>query len=164
MAVTGYLSERDKYNVNNKLSAKVARDADLGTVVDQARRVQRFTISYSDLVDGSAVVFGEFIPDNAVVTRTWYEVITTFVGDTDDSSTIKLGLEDQDNDVVAAVAISDVSNPWDAGFAAGIQDDTVANFLKLSAQRKLAATWTSNADSALTAGLMYVFVEWVQGG
>lgn len=159
----GYLSAKNKYNVNNKLSAKVANDALLGTVADEAKRVQRFSVAYSDLTDGTAVLFGTAIPDNAIITRAWYDVTTTFVGDTDDGSTLKFGLEDQDNDVVAAAAISAVGNPWDAGQAEGIQDGAAANMIKLTAARQLACTWTSNTDSALTAGALDMFVEWVQG-
>ena len=159
----GYLTSDEKWKVNNKLSAKVANDVLLGTVVDESKRVQRITVAASSLTDGSAVLFGTAIPDNAIITRTWYDVTTTFAGDVDDSSTIKIGLEDQDNDVVAAIAISNVANPWDAGQAEGIQDGTAANMIKLTAARQLAVTWTSNADAALSAGSMDVFVEWVQG-
>lgn len=162
MARTGYLTEKDKYNLSNRLGRRAAKDADLGTILDQAVRVQRISVAYSDLTDGSAVLFGTAIPDNALIKKVWYYVNTTFVGDTDDSSTIKMGLEDQDNDVLVAVAISAGGNPFDAGGHDGVQDGAGANMIKLSAARQLAVTWTSNADSALTAGSMEVYVEWVQ--
>lgn len=161
-STTGYLSVKDKYNLNYKRGT-VNSDVLMGTVVDQAQRVQRVTVGYASLVDGSAVTFGEYIPDNAIITQVFIDVTTTFVGNVDDSSTIKMGIEDQDDDTVAAVAISNGANPWDAGIKAGIQVDTAATMVKLSARRKLAVTWTSNADSALTAGSMDVFISWVQG-
>ena len=169
------ISNAQAYNLDNKLGRRAAKDASLGTTLQtleakadatqavHVKQVQRINVAYGSLTDGVAALFGTAIPDNAIIVRTWYEVTTTFAGDTDDSSTIKIGLEDQDNDVVAAAAISAGGNPWDAGFAEGIQDGTAANYIKHSAARQLAVTWTSNADSALTAGVMDVYVEWVQG-
>ena len=159
----GYLSAKNKYNVNNKLSAKVAKDAALGDLCDQAYRVQSMVVTYSELTDGVAVLYGTAIPDNAIITKVWYDVTTTFVGDVDDSSAISMGLEDQDNDALVAVAISAGGNVLDVGIHAGVQVGTAATMIKLTAARQLAVTWDSNADAALTAGVMEVFVEWQQG-
>jgi hypothetical protein len=82
-----------------------------------------------------------------------------------DTSTLSIGLEDQDVDVVAAVDIADGGDPWNSGLHEGIQDGTLAAALKLTAARQLAVTWDAgtNDATALTAGAMDVFVEWVQG-
>lgn len=118
---------------------------------------------------GVAALFGTAIPDNAIVLQAFYEVTSTFVdngtaGDAD-SATIKLGIEDQDNDLLAAVAISDGANPFDAGIKALIPVDTIASAIKLSTARQLAVTFTAGTgdSTALTAGAMNVFIKWVQG-
>lgn len=131
-----------------------------------AVKVHRYDVGFADLNtagSGVALLLGTAVPDNAVVLRTYIDITATFAGDGDDSSTIKIGLEDQDNDVVAAAAIK-TGTPWDAGLHEGIQDGTMANALKLTAARQLAVKWTAVAtDTALTAGAMTVFVEFVVG-
>lgn len=102
---------------------------------------------------------GVTIPDNAVLTRSWYEVLTTFTSATD-AATIALHANSA-NDIKSAVAISNGANPFDAGFVEGIQDGTAAAFVKLSAARELTATV---AVEALTAGKLILFVEYVIGG
>jgi len=134
--------------------------------------VSNFSVGFAALnaaTTGVAALFGTAIPDNAIIKQVYYDVVSTFIdngtaGDAD-SATIKIGLEDQDNDVLAAVAISDGGNPFDAGIHAGIQVGTAATMIKLSAARQLAVTWTAGTgdSTALTAGAMNVFVEWVQG-
>ena len=110
---------------------------------------------------------GGTIPDNAMVVKCWYEVTTTFSGDGDDSSLISIGIEDQDNDVVAAAAIK-TGTPWDAGsFVECIQSaiDDPTNFLKLTAARQIAVTVDyATSDTVLDAGAMKVFALYLVGG
>jgi hypothetical protein len=120
------------------------------------------TIAYTNLVDGVAVEFGADIPDNAIIIGSMIEVLNTFVGDVDDSSTLSIGVNDN-IDIVNAIAISDVSNPWDAAIRAGIPL-APGSAVKLTAARKIKVRWTSNADAALTAGSMKVFLTYVVGG
>jgi len=133
-----------------------------------AKKLTVATVTAANLVaagSGVAVLAGVAIPDNAIITRTFYEVTTTFAGNGDDASTIKIGIEDQDDDTVASIAISNGGNPWDAGLHEGIQDGAMANALKLSAARQVAVKWTiGGTDTTLNAGSMMIFVEWVQGG
>lgn len=102
---------------------------------------------------------GVYLPDNAIVQRTWYEVLTTFTS-ADDSATIALGADtDSEAGIKAAIAISNVANPYDAGLHEGIQDGAVANALtKLTAQRELCATV---AVQALTAGKARIYCEYI---
>jgi len=99
---------------------------------------------------------GVTIPDNAVVTRTWYDVITTFQSAGADAGTIALKAEGA-NDVVSAVAISDGGNPWDAGLHDAIQTGAASAFVKTTAARELTATV---AGQALTAGKLVLFAEY----
>lgn len=101
---------------------------------------------------------GVYIPSGAIVTRAWYQVKTTFTSATD-AGTIAIEVQSA-NDVVSAIAISDVSNPWDAGFKAGIEDGTVTHMLSTTAERELTATV---AVEALTAGKLVLFVEYIPG-
>ncbi len=139
---------------------------------DGAVKLARASVLYSDLntaTTGVAFLTGPTIPNNAIIKQVYYEVLTTFVDNgtagNADSATIKLGIEDQDNDELAAVAISDGGNPFDAGIHAGISVGTAATMLKLSAARQLAVTWTAGTgdSTALTAGSMDVFIEYVVG-
>jgi len=57
---------------------------------------------------------GVFIPDNAIITHAFYEVNTTFTSAGADAGTIAIHVESAD-DLVAAIAISDATNVWDAG-------------------------------------------------
>jgi len=99
------------------------------------------------------------LPDNAIVTRCWYEVQTTFKSATD-AATISLGIATDDvAGLVAAIAISHVSNPWDAGYHDGIQDGTAANFSqKTTDSRTIDAVVNGEA---LTDGLAEIFIEYI---
>lgn len=114
------------------------------------------------------------IPDNAVVTRVFIDVITTFTDGDTDAATIAVHLQSA-NDVVAAIAISDASNVWDAGIrgskigypnygADAAHDSAVevaalhaASYLKMTAEREVTVTV---AGVALTAGKANIFVEY----
>lgn len=116
---------------------------------------------------------GVFLPTKAVVTRFWWDVITTFTSATD-AATIAVKAQAA-NDLVSALAISDGQNIWDAGIHAGLPGfpnygadaahDTqvevaalfAATFIKLTAAREIIATV---AVEALTAGKAVFFVEY----
>ncbi len=99
------------------------------------------------------------IPNKAFVTGMWYFVATTFTSATD-AATIALSIEGAD-DCVSAIAISDVSNPWDATSlpVEGIPViETTSTWLATSQARAITATV---AIEALTAGVMHVWVEYI---
>lgn len=101
---------------------------------------------------------GTVIPDGAVVTRTWFEVLTTFTSTTTDNATIALALNTA-NDIVTATAIKTSGDKWDAaGFVAGAQVNTEATFLKLTANRELLMTVGTDT---LTGGKIKVYVEYI---
>lgn len=103
---------------------------------------------------------GVYLPDNAIITRAWYEVLTTFADGVDDSATIALSIPTDDvAGIVAATAISAGGNVWDAGNHEAIQTGTAANFSeKCTAERELTATV---AVAALTAGKLRLYAEYV---
>lgn len=116
-----------------------------------------------DATGGKAVAsygLGVVLPDNAIITRSWYEVITTFTSAGADAGTIALGIPTDDvAGIVAALAISNGGNIWDAGLHEGIQDGAAANMsVKTTAARELTA---DVAVQDLTAGKLVLFCEYV---
>lgn len=119
---------------------------------------------------------GVFVPDNAIVTRCFYEVNTTFTS-ASDTATIAIMIEGA-NDVVSAIAINDGTNPWDAGIhgtivgsptlGADAAHDTAievgaliaASFIKVDGQEEV--TFTVGTD-VLTAGKLTLYIEYVMG-
>lgn len=126
------------------------------------KQVARATYDFS--VHGGAIStigLGVTLPDNAIITRSWYEVITTLTSTTGpDDATVAIGLPTDDvGGIVAAIAINDVGNPWDAGLHEGIQDGTVAAFsVKTTAAREISV---DIAVDPVTAGKFIVFCEYV---
>ena len=127
------------------------------------KHVARATYDFD--VDGGAIStigLGVKLPNNAIVIRAWIEVVTTCTSGTD-AATIAIGINTDDvAGIVAAIAISDATDPWDAGNKEGIQDGTAANFsVKTTAARELEI---QIAVEALTAGKFILFAEYVIGG
>ena len=121
----------------------------------------------------AAYGLGVYLPDNAVVTRAWYDVVTTFTSAGADAGTIALHVQGA-GDLVVAIAISDASDVWDAGVHACLPNNfaldgnamtqlamgaaRAAECIKLTAERELTATV---AGQALTAGKLVLYVEYV---
>lgn len=98
------------------------------------------------------------LPDNAVITQGFYYVATTFTSAAD-TATISIGHADDAAGIIAAIAINDGSNPWDAGWFDCIQDGTAANVsTATTAARPILFTV---AVQALTAGKLILFLEYV---
>lgn len=122
---------------------------------------------YDFSVDGGAqgaVVLADSatIPDNAVVTAVSYDVLTTCTSSTD-ASTISLTLP-TDGALTTAIAISDGSNPWDAGVQSALTGGgafgTAPTTLKTTGARAIGITIAGGED--LTAGKIVFAVEyWV---
>jgi hypothetical protein len=117
---------------------------------------------------------GVYIPINAIVTNTWWDVITTFTTAGADAGTIAIQVQAA-GDVVAAIAVSAAGDVWDAGIHGGLHgsaaEGTVAgdtaildaarkagSYLKTTAEREVSVVV---GGQALTAGKMVVFVEYV---
>ena len=134
----------------------------MGADGKQRGRILRATFDATGgLAMNADYVLGVFLPDNAVITRAWYEVLTTFQSATD-ACTIAITIPTDDvAGIVAATAISAVGDIWDApGYYECIQDGTAAEFSeKTTAQREI--TVTLAAGEALTAGIFMLFCEYV---
>jgi len=101
--------------------------------------------------------FGPEFPDNAIISRAWYYVVTTFQSPTGpDNASVGIGFPTDDvGGIVAPITINHGGSPWDAGAFEAIQDGTVTNFSNiLTDARQL------NLEvgvEAITAGRLYVF-------
>ena len=129
-------------------------------------KISRTTFDFA--VDGGShnTVYdmGVDLPDNAVITRAWYEVITTFQSGGTDAVAMSIGLPTDDaNGIVAFTSISsDVGDVWDAGYHEAIQTGTAANFsTKTTAARAVTFSISSSAAGDLTAGKLVLFLEYV---
>lgn len=100
------------------------------------------------------------LPDNARITRAYYEVQTTFTSATD-TATIAISIPTDDvAGIKAAIGISNVANPWDAGLHECIQTGTMAT----AAEKTTAATRSVQVTltmEALTAGKLALVIEYV---
>jgi hypothetical protein len=142
-----------------------------GTVPKVA--VATYDVSGGDSGATAAHGLGVYIPDNAIITRAWVDVVTTFADGASDSATIALSVQGA-GDLVAAIAISNASNVWDAGVrgtkvgAFALDGNALtqvamaaagaATLIKTTAVREITATV---ATAALTAGKLNVFVEYL---
>ncbi len=80
---------------------------------------KQFLVNYDFAVDGGAqgtvaITGAQEIPDNAVVWVESYDVLTTFTSGGADAATVALQLP-TDGPLTTAIAISDGTNPFDAG-------------------------------------------------
>jgi len=98
------------------------------------------------------------LPDNAVVTRTWYEVFTNFSSATGVSS---LGLSIPTDDAQGLVAFALASSTgFGVGYHEGIQVGTAATFAeKTTAEREI--TFDIASTENLLAGKGTFFIEYV---
>lgn len=161
-----------EYQVKNK--SGITRTKREGTVVRELA-VATFDPSGNTAERPVAAYgLGVYLPDNAVITMAWIDVITTFTSAGADAGTIAIHIQSA-NDVVAAIAISDASNVWDAGihgskigFPALADTGTqtallvaalfAGSMLKTTAVREITATV---GGQALTAGKANIYVEYV---
>lgn len=106
----------------------------------------------------SAIDLGVTIPDNALIVGSSVDVITTATS-AGDAGTMALSVEGA-NDIVAAVAINDAANPWDAGSgpALVVNPTDADTHVKTTQPRQVTATI---AAEAFTAGKFVVYLFYV---
>lgn len=122
--------------------------------------VARATYDYAEHGGAiSAIGLGVTLPDNALVIGGFIDVITTCTSEGADGGTMAISVEGA-NDIVSAIAISDGSNPWDAGKKAIIPKSNTpeSTSVKTTAARAITATI---AAQTFTAGKFVVFLHYV---
>ena len=140
-----------------------------GTTTSSAFKIaggeeQVLAATYEVAVDGgtheSSYGLGVSLPDNAVVTRTWYEVFTNFSSATGASS-VGLSIPTDDaQGLVAFAIISATAANFAAGYHEGIQVGSAATFAeKTTAEREITFDIASTED--LLGGKGTFFIEYV---
>ena len=150
----------------NALTVKKVLTAEFDTAGTDSAGVSNKTIA----THGSGV----YLPDNAIITKVWYDVITTFTSATD-AGTIAIHAAGA-NDLLNAIAIDDASAVFDAGMHHGIpgsyalgadaDHDTAlevgalkaGSFIKLTAEKEIIFTV---AVEALVLGKLVIYVEYM---
>lgn len=147
--------------------AVAATPAEINTVCDETlattdglQRLHLARATYDFAVDGgaiSAIGLGITLPDNAVICGGFIDVATTCISATD-AGTMAISVLSA-NDIVSAIAISDVSNPWDAGLQAIVPKANTpeSTGIKLTAAKEVTATIAVEAFTAgkFTVNLFY---------
>lgn len=153
----GQVTTRQKYDFNHYLGPAAFTNT-LGTVLD--RKLNLLRAQYDFSVDGGSQILVTpsstvVLPDNAIITQSWVEVITAFLPATT-ASVISVRTEAA-LDVLASTAASTLS----AGtIIAGASTGTAANFKKMSAERTLKV---DIASASITAGKMDIYIQYVRG-
>ncbi len=117
---------------------------------------------YDFAVNGGAIGaigLGVTLPINAIVIGGFVDVVTTCTTAGANAGTMAISVEGA-NDIVSAIAVSDVSNPWNAGKHAIIPKNNTpeSTGIKLTVARQITATI---AAQAFTAGKFNVFLDYV---
>lgn len=157
IASTGVATVADLAVTEGKLSAYTADAL-------HANRIARATFDFA--VDGGShntdYDMGVDLPDNAVVTRAWYDVITTFQSGGSDAAVLGIGILSDDAQGLVAFASISSGTPWDAGFHEAIQSGAASNFsTKTTDARAVTFSISSTAAGDITAGKLVVFMEYV---
>ena len=120
-----------------------------------------------------------WVPDGALITKAYYFVQTTFADGNDDSQTLALGYTGATGAFVAAIAINNSTNVWDAGahgtlvgmgaaLGADAAHDTALEVIALNAATMIHLTadkellLTTADDEAVEVGKLSLFVHYVQ--
>lgn len=119
----------------------------------------QFDVGVDGGVTGTFALRGTQLPINARITRAWYEVTQTFTS-ASDASAISIGIDGDDDDgIVAPIAISNVANPWDLGVHSTIQNGLTDNISELTTSSRNIELVL--AGEALNAGRLVLFVEYM---
>ena len=107
---------------------------------------------------GAHAISGAVVPAGYSILDGVVDVITTFTSAAD-TATIALHAQAA-NDLVAAIAINNGGNPWDAGLHDIVPAGAAPSSLKMTAARTITATV---GVQALTAGRLRGFVRCIRG-
>lgn len=110
-------------------------------------------------VTGTIAMRNATLPEDAIITNAFYEVLTTFRSATD-ATTIGISIPVDDADgILTPIAVSSGSNPWDAGMHGTDLGNTSADVSERTTAARTISL--SVAGEAITAGKMVLYVEYV---
>lgn len=141
----------------------VHEDCALGADVDGTATVNRVRYEFDPSGDATMRTIaghglGVYVPAKAIILDGLNDVTTTFTSATD-AATIAISVEGA-NDIVAAIAISNGANPWDAGRHDVIPVGTAATSVKVTGAVHKEVTATV-AVEVLTAGKLIGWLRYV---
>tara|TARA_R100001594_G_C4016841_1_gene258276 strand:- start:163 stop:642 length:480 start_codon:yes stop_codon:yes gene_type:complete len=134
------------------------------------------------LADNASATSGVWIPEGALITKAYYYVETSMQDDDNgDSQTLALGYTGATGAFVAAIAISDATNVWDAGahgtlvgmganLGADAAHDSALEVIALNAATFIQTTadvellLTTGSERTVDTGKLTVWVHYVQTG
>lgn len=153
--VLANIDTNDAYRMDNFMGG-VASEVQLGTLVNRTKNLQTAEFDATGGKNIGSYTLDIKLPDNAVVTNSWYDVITTFTSSSSDAiMSIKSASA---NDIVAAKAISHEDAVWAAGIHSGIQTGSTSTFIKMASVTDVVLMV---ATQSLTAGKLVLFTEYV---
>jgi hypothetical protein len=143
------------------IAAGVVTEADLVAATTDSLGAHRlYRETYDFAVEGGAIstiALGTSLPDNAIVRYCYYDVLTTLTSSTD-AATMAINIP-TDGDLQAAIAISDGTNPYDAGLiecdTKGTDMSDPSTFIKTTAARDVSVVI---AVEAVTAGKFVLYL------
>ena len=129
---------------------------DMAVDGDHRIHIARATYSFVEHAGAISVIgLGVFLPDNAVVVRSWWEVTDAVTSG--GAAQISFSIPTDDVDGISAAAV--LGTQGTAGYHEGIQTGTAANFsTKTAAERELSM---EISVATLTAGILVLFCEYV---
>ena len=147
----GYISD-DKGEIN-ETGGGFSPDGDTNTT----EGLLRIRFQFSDLATAGTWNSGVWLPAKALVKKVWIWVDDTFVDDNTDATTIAIQTAAA-GDIVAPIAISDGTNPWDAGGHNGIPDGDATTFIDIATKQQLSVVLAGG--DTLTGGSMTIGIKW----
>lgn len=154
-AIAASVLSSDKiYKMNNNMG-KAANEVQLGTLLDQTHQVLELT--YDVATDGGAAgthELGISIPDNAIVTRSYLDILTRPAHASGSAGGSLLVQVESAADVLAAKH----AGTFSVGLLEGLQTGGVSAAFKTTAARIPKVVVTGDT---LTAGKVKVFLEYV---
>jgi hypothetical protein len=138
-------------------------DVNIGSTISdlQNNTVYIAKATYDFAVNGGAigtVTLPVVIPANAVIMDGMVDVLTTFTTAGANAGTVAIQVEAA-NDIVAAIAVSNGGNPWNAGRHDIVPVGTAATSVKTTVARNVKVVL---AVQNVTAGKMNIFLRYMQ--
>lgn len=164
------ISDGAKYKLNNAMGG-AANEAQLGTLVAEGGERGSVTNGHQphqiligeydfETMSGSSLVTSELgvsLPDNAIITRSYLDVVTALVGGNGASITVSATkLTENPENIFAGTLISSMS----VGIKEGVSTGTAATMQKMDGAAGIRLKMNKGV---LTAGKLKVYIHYVMG-
>lgn len=142
-------------------SEKIPDSAGVGALGIRKMATVLYDFAVSGGAQGTIALTGApTIPDNAVVWVESYDVLTTCTSGGGDAATIALQLP-TDGALTTAIAISDASNPWDAGVKVMAQGGLVTPLPKKTTAARVPSLVVAGGQNLTAGKIVFQLAYWV---